>query len=185
MNSWWNELNKLDAAVYGAIARTRTPALDRAFGGLSRAADHSKLWLGCAAALALLGGGRGRRAAVNGLASIGLTATIVNVVLKPLAGRRRPERAKHHIPIGRLVRMPRTRSFPSGHAASGFAFASGVSSEAPLPGIALTGLATLVGYSRVHTGVHYPGDVIAGSIIGTALAPLAVAAVNRWRAAAP
>lgn len=80
--------------------------------------------------------------------------------------------------------MPRTRSFPSGHAASGFAFASGVASAAPFPGIALTGLAALVAYSRVHTGVHYPGDVIAGSVIGVALAPVAVAATDRCRAAA-
>ncbi len=180
----WKELNELDTAVYAAIAKTPTPTLDRAFARLSRAADYSKLWLGSAGALALLGGSRGRHAAVNGIASLALTSGIVNGVLKPLGGRRRPERAKHHVAIGRRVRMPRTRSFPSGHAASGFAFASGVASAAPFPGIALTGLAALVAYSRVHTGVHYPGDVIAGSVIGVALAPVAVAATDRCRAAA-
>ena len=47
----WKELNELDTAVYAAIAKTRTPTLDRAFARLSRAADHSKLWLGSAGRL--------------------------------------------------------------------------------------------------------------------------------------
>jgi undecaprenyl-diphosphatase len=175
-----HELNKLDTAVYAAIAKTRTPGLDEALGRLSPAADYSKLWLGSAAALALLGGKQGRGAAVNGLASLGLTSALVNVVLKPLWGRRRPERVKHHVRFARRVRMPRTRSFPSGHAASGFAFAVGVASEAPLPGIALSALAALVAYSRVHTGVHYPSDVIAGLVTGVALAAVAVTATERY-----
>jgi undecaprenyl-diphosphatase len=44
-----------------------------------------------------------------------------------------------------------------------------------MPGAAppLTALAFLVGYSRVHTGVHYPGDVVVGSICGVTLAEVA------------
>ena len=34
----------------------------------------------------------------------------------------------------------------------------------------LHALAALIAYSRVHTGVHYPADVLAGALIGTALA---------------
>jgi membrane-associated phospholipid phosphatase len=181
----WGELNRLDTAVYAAIARTPTPGLDEALGRLSRAADFSKLWLGSASALAVFGGEQGRRAAGNGLASLALTSALVNAVLKPLWGRRRPERVKHRVPFARRVRMPKTRSFPSGHAASGFAFATGVASEAPLAGGLLAALAALVAYSRVHTGVHYPSDVGAGAVIGAALSPIAVAAVKRYRVAAP
>ena len=181
----WGELNRLDTAVYAAIARTRTPTLDHGLGRLSRAADFSKLWLGSAAALAAFGGDRGRRAAVNGLASLALASALVNVLMKPLWGRRRPERLKHHLRFAQWVRMPKTRSFPSGHAASGAAFASGVASEAPLPGGLLAALAALVAYSRVHTGVHYPSDVVVGAVIGGALSPIAVAAAERYRASAP
>jgi membrane-associated phospholipid phosphatase len=173
------ELSRLDNAVYEAIAQTSTPSLDRATRRLSRAADHSKLWLGTAAILAACGGPSGRRAAVNGLASVALTSAVVNIVLKPLSARRRPDRARYAVPAGRQVPMPHSRSFPSGHAASAFAFASGVATARPEAGIPLTGLAALVAYSRVHTGVHYPGDVIAGSAAGAALAPVAVAALER------
>jgi membrane-associated phospholipid phosphatase len=178
---WWGEVNRLDLAVYAAIAASPTPTLDRAFRRLSQAADHSKLWLASAALLSASGGAGGRRAAVNGVASVGLTSAIVNVVLKPLGGRRRPDRDTHQVPVARQVAMPRSTSFPSGHSASAFAFATGVATASPAAGIPLSALAALVAYSRVHTGVHYPLDAIAGSVSGVALAPLAVAALERWR----
>jgi len=176
-----DELNKLDLAVYAAIAVTPTPGMDVALRRLSRAASYSRLWLGCSAALAACGAERGRRAAENGLTSIALTSAVVNVVLKPIGNRRRPDRQMYDIPVARQVTMPRSTSWPSGHAASAFAFASGVGSAWPQAGIPLGVLASLVAYSRVHTGVHYPSDTIAGTVCGVALAPVAVAAVQRRR----
>src|SRR5215210_2903835 len=103
---WRGELRRLDVAVYAAIAETPTPTLDRAFRALSRAADHSKLWLGSAGLLATIGGAPGRRAAIDGLASIALTSSVVNLTLKPLADRRRPDRDAHDVPAVRHVAMP-------------------------------------------------------------------------------
>ena len=178
---WWAEVNSLDLAVYAAIAATPTPTLDGVFRRLSRAADNSKLWIASAAVLATVGGPVGRRAAVNGLASVAVTSAVVNLGLKRLGRRHRPDRATHHVPLTRQVTMPRTTSFPSGHAASASAFATGVASAAPEAGIPVSTAATLVAYSRVHTGVHYPVDVIAGSLTGEALALLTVAALARRR----
>jgi undecaprenyl-diphosphatase len=75
--------------------------------------------------------------------------------------------------------MPSSTSFPSGHAAAAFAFATGVGHVLPAAAIPLRGLAALVGYSRVHTGVHYPGDVVAGALMGTALAQFTTHALDR------
>lgn len=179
--TWADELNRLDLAVYAAIAATPTPAMDVALRGLSAAANRSRLWLGCSALLAACGGRRGRRAAENGLASIALTSAVVNLVLKPLGQRRRPDRQIYDVPVARQVTMPHSTSWPSGHSASASAFATGVGAAWPEAGIPLSFVGSLVAYSRVHTGVHYPSDTIAGTACGVALAPIAVTALERRR----
>jgi undecaprenyl-diphosphatase len=165
--AWAQELERVDVALYAAVAATPTPALDVAMRRLSAAADHSRLWLVAACALAVGGGSSGRRAAVAGLASVATTSAAVNLVIKPLARRGRPDRDLHGVPLVRHVAMPVTRSFPSGHAASAFAFAGGVGRILPREGIPLHALATAIAYSRVHTGVHFPADTVLGAVIGT------------------
>ena len=61
---------------------------------------------------------------------------------------------------------------PSGHSASAFAFATAVGFELPALSIPLRVVATAVAYSRVHTGVHYPADAMAGSVIGASAAQI-------------
>ncbi len=172
MPDWLSEAKAVDSAVYAAIAASETPSLDSAMRGLSRAADQSKLWFGIAAAMAILGGPRGRLAAREGLVSLGLASGFANLVAKPLTSRRRPTRKEAKELASRHVQMPRSSSFPSGHAASAFAFATGAANAQPLLSAPLRALATLVGYSRVHTGVHYPADVLAGAFIGVSAAEL-------------
>lgn len=174
---WLADAERLDVAVYAAIAATETPALDRALSGVTRAADYSKLSLAAAAALSLFGGPSGRRAARGGLASLAVTATVVNLGLKLAARRRRPDPAG--VPLARQVPMPRSRSFPSGHSAAAFAFATGVGDVMPGAAIPLRALAATVAFSRVHTGVHYPGDVIAGALSGVTLGQLTSRALRR------
>ncbi|HEX5924167.1 MAG TPA: phosphatase PAP2 family protein, partial [Baekduia sp.] len=159
---WLQDAERVDVALYAAIAQTPTPTLDRAMARLSHAADYSRLSLAAAAALAAIGGGQGRRAAAMGLASVGVAASVINLAVKPLGHRRRPNRAAEEVPVARHVRMPSSTSFPSGHSAAAFAFATGVGHVLPPAAIPLRALAALVAYSRVHTGVHYPGDVVAG-----------------------
>jgi membrane-associated phospholipid phosphatase len=180
---WIEDAERVDVAIYAAIADTPTPALDGAMSRLSRAADYSRLSLLSAALLGLTGGPTGRRAATMGLASLCVTATVVNVGLKPLGRRRRPDRVAPDVPVARHVRMPLSRSFPSGHSAGAFAFATGVGHLLPAAAVPLHALAALIAYSRVHTGVHYPADVLAGALIGTAVAQLTTrAADRRWPA---
>lgn len=174
-----DELNTLDTAVYHAVATVPTPSLDRAMARLSDAANHSKPWLVIAAVLAVTGGRRGREAALLGVASIGVTSFVNNVVVKQLLPRRRPDRAGETVPAERWVRMPTSRSFPSGHSAAAFAFASSVGTTLPRLSFPLHLAATAVAYSRVHTGVHYPGDTIAGALLGATAAAATRHALTR------
>lgn len=173
------ELAAVDRAVYQAVAETPTPALDEPFRRLSNAANYSRLWLGIAAVIATLGRSRGRRAAVEGVLSIGATSATVNLGIKPLAHRRRPDRANPAASEARYVPMPESTSFPSGHAASAFAFAYAVGRHLPGLAVPIRLLAGGVAYSRVHTGVHYPGDVALGSILGAGTAAMVAAVCDR------
>lgn len=174
-----SEAEVIDRAIYAAIASTSTPLLDGAMRRLSGAADHSKLSIASAGLLAITGGPTGRRAAMTGLISVAVTSGVVNLLVKPLGRRHRPNRAAEGVATDRQVTMPTSASFPSGHAAAAVAFASGVGAVAPLASVPLHGLSALVGYSRVHTGVHYPGDVIAGAMIGAVIADLTAHRISR------
>jgi undecaprenyl-diphosphatase len=178
------EFDGIDRAVYRAVASTPTPTLDQRLTQLSNAADNSRLWLGIAAGMALFGGRRHRRAAALGVTAIGLTSATVNLVVKPALSRDRPDRTAAAVAAARHVRMPTSGSFPSGHTASAFAFVTAVSDELPVTTLPLRLLAVAVGYSRVHTGVHYPGDVVFGAVIGAACGTAVRAAVTGRRHAA-
>jgi len=132
---------------------------------VSQAADKSMLWVAISAVLALTGNRFGRRAALRGMFAVGLASAAANGPLKWGAGRRRPAPAPW---VGRLAGSPTPTgsSFPSGHAASAFAFAAGAGQELPVLAGPLVALAAAVGYSRVHTGVHHPTDVLGGALVG-------------------
>ncbi|KOX48776.1 phosphatase PAP2 family protein [Streptomyces ardesiacus] len=172
------DLRAVDGALYAAVAATSTPTLDRALRRLSHAADHSKISLGIAAVLSL-GGARARRAALAGVGAVAVASASANLLGKRLVHRARPDREAARVTVDRYVPMPASASFPSGHTAAAVAFATAVGVVLPEAAVPLGLLAGAVGYSRVHTGVHYPGDVAAGAVVGVAGGAVALAAVSR------
>jgi undecaprenyl-diphosphatase len=185
-SSWLAEVDALDRALYAAVADARTPHLDGAMRRLSAAANYSRLSILASGVLAVAGGPRGRQAAASGLLAVSVTAATVNLLLKPIARRRRPDRDAAEVPLARLVRMPVSRSFPSGHAAAAVAFAAGAGRVLPAASVPLHTLAALVAYSRVHTGVHYPGDVLAGAVLGAVIADMTTGRLTRsWALGVP
>jgi undecaprenyl-diphosphatase len=99
---------------------------------------------------------------------------------KEIVGRVRPCYAitwAHALPLS----LPTDCSFPSGHAAGSFAFASFVFALHRTAGLALAPIAVMIALSRVALGVHYPSDVLAGAVLGTAIGYGSARAFVRWR----
>ena len=171
------EANTLDCAIYHAVADTPTPTLDVPITWIASAANYSRFSIAIATALAVTGGKRGRRAAMQGLVAVGVSSFGADFAAKHLFARSRPDRQTSV--ASRQARMPASSSFPSGHTASAFAFAGAVAADFPQLSLPLFSLATAVGYSRIHTGVHYPGDVVGGGLMGLAVASALQQAFHR------
>jgi undecaprenyl-diphosphatase len=120
-------------------------------------------WVGLGIGLALLGGTKGRRAgAATAVASLGATY-VVQTRIKPIFRRVRPFVNREARVVG--IR-PADHSFPSGHTASSFAAATALAFFYPRAAPLAYGVATAVGVSRVHLGVHFPSDAAVGGVIG-------------------
>ena len=175
-------LGRLDRAAYRAVAGMSTPLLDGPLRRVSHFANFSKPWFLVAGALALFGGARGRRAAVTGGAAIGVTSLVVNQPMKLAGERHRPDRTQLGVPESRWVTMPSSTSFPSGHSGSAAAFAVAVGDVMPELRLPLRAAAAVVVFSRVYTGVHYPGDVVVGAAVGALLGRATSTVARRIRA---
>lgn len=120
-------------------------------------------WVAGGAVLAMLGGSRGRRAGLaTAFASLAATY-VVQTRVKPLFRRVRPFVNREARVVG--IR-PTDHSFPSGHTASSFAAATALAFFYPKAAPVAFTVATGVGLSRVHLGVHFPSDAAVGGVIG-------------------
>ncbi len=184
MHTKWRKghqwISRTDMYLVRHVSKLPGGKHDVFFRRLSASANHGKLWIGVAAILATIPG-RPRRAALHGLLAQAVASAVTNGIFKTLLPRARP--LPEHLPVFRFVHpQPRSSSMPSGHSASAVAFAVGTGLVKPALGVALAPAALGVAYSRVHTGAHWPSDVLFGSALG---AGAALATRRWWPAPAP
>jgi undecaprenyl-diphosphatase len=165
---WDEELERWQAAH-------RAGVLDPVFEGLTYAGTYGLLWLGLAALAALCW----RRPQVFDatLVADGVGELAADV-LKAAIPRSRP-------PGHALVARPHSHSFPSGHATTSFACAAVLALALPRLRVPLALLAAAVAWSRVYVGVHFPLDVLAGAVLGTALGVAVFRGLRRLATARP
>jgi membrane-associated phospholipid phosphatase len=158
-----------DRRVDRAFDRIRGhPHIDHAYYLASELGDFSLIWH-------LIGTARGLRSdrdadAAIRLAGVLLVETVlVNQGVKRLINRNRPI---HEAIRPRRLRTPRSSSFPSGHASAAFTAAGVLSESDPLWPLYYA-IATFVATSRIYVRIHHASDVVAGALLGVALARVA------------
>jgi membrane-associated phospholipid phosphatase len=168
-------LNRWDAGIFSRAAKVTSPILDRLVPPLTAVADDSRVWLVVAAGMAVTRRPDLVSSAGRCVLTVAGISIVVNQGVKRLLRRRRPP--IHLVPAGRRAPGKSTSSFPSGHTASAVGFAVVAGRGHPLLAVPLGVLAAAVGLSRVFAGLHYPGDVLGGAVIG-ALIGVAVASTR-------
>ena len=99
------------------------------------------------------------------LLAVGIGALITNVALKNIIARTRPYEVVDGLRL--IIDRQSDFSFPSGHSCASFAAAMVYYKSAPKKwGISAVVLASLIAFSRLYVGVHYPSDVLAGIAVG-------------------
>ena len=147
--------------------RLRNPLFDAVMPVLSVAGNKGILHVAAGAAMMVFGPPAVKRAGVAMLAAAGAAGLLTEVPIKFIWKRKRPfvvmEEIEPKVPHKRLTWRP---SFPSGHSAGYFGVASALSVCFPAWAPLFLIVAALGAYSRIYNGVHFPSDVLAGSLIG-------------------
>jgi undecaprenyl-diphosphatase len=173
----WAAVDALDVRLDAMAGRWRgQPVADAVAYGASALGDHGLIWFLMAVARGRRPGRR-RATALWAVVFSGVVAPVVNSGLKSAVGRSRPDpREDDPSP----VRVPRSTSFPSGHALAGWCAATLLAEGDPL-GPAFYLVAAAVSASRVHLRQHHASDVLAGAAVGMALGRLGRALARSWR----
>ena len=146
-----------------ALGSRRVAPLDRAMYVLSACGDDGRFWLVASAVEAARVRSPSRFLVLVGW--LGAESALVNLVIKRVARRPRPDVVTDH---EFWLRIPTDTSFPSGHAASSALMAVLLSEGSPFAPLWVV-MAAAIGASRVHVGVHHGSDVVAGWALGAGL----------------
>jgi undecaprenyl-diphosphatase len=162
-------LQAVDAFVFVQINQMpHTRLLDRFMTRLSWVMTGGNGWLLFLLLATLVDRQRGWKATRAVVPALWLATVTVEHPIKKWFRRRRPFISLIEAII--VGRKPGSYSFPSGHSAAAFAGALLLTREYPGVARGFFGLASLVAFSRIYLGAHYPGDVLSGSFLGMVLA---------------
>lgn len=169
LSGFWAQVDSIDDSIDELVDRLRdNPVLDRVLYTAAELGDWSLIWHIFAAA----SGMRSTRLQSNALrvvVALGAESALVNGIFKSIVGRKRPV-AEFDRPLH--LRIPRTSSFPSGHASSATMAAILLADTDPKLKALYTASALTVGFSRSYVRIHHASDIVGGAAVGWTLAKI-------------
>lgn len=147
----------------------RNFVLDPVMAVLSAVGEAGIIWI--LLGIVLLFFRKTRPAGLGLLISIAIGFLIGDIIIKPIVARPRPFVLNPNVNLN--VSPPSSFSFPSGHSTAAFASATallGLLKEKRWIAYSALGLAVLIAFSRNYNYVHYPSDVLCGTLLGIIVA---------------
>lgn len=155
----------MELAILDWIQTLRTGWLDAFFTFYTTIGNHGEIWI--AMIVIMLTQKKTRKLALFAIMGLLLELVLVEEVIKPLVVRARPFIANPSFEL--FIKTPSGYSFPSGHTASSFSFATLIYlANLKYKNIILF-LAALMAFSRLYVYVHYPTDILGGILLGVAI----------------
>lgn len=158
-------ITSIDIAILNFIQNTfKSPLLDKIMTSITALGNMGIFWI--LLILIFLTTKEYKKIGKIMIVSLIINTIIVNLLIKPLFDRTRPFEIVEGIRL--LVLKPTDPSFPSGHSAISFCMLTVILlfSKSNVINVMATVLAFLIAFSRLYLYVHYPSDVVVGSIIG-------------------
>lgn len=168
-------MNQFEVSILLWIQENLRGVLDGFWVFITHLGDGGYLWIAIGVALLLFK--KTRAVGISVLLALLINLFITNISLKNIIARPRPFHVNPELMT--LIKHPSSFSFPSGHTSGSFTAALVLFHLMPKKiGVPAVVLATMIGFSRMYVGVHYPTDVLGGIVVGIIASTVAILVVR-------
>ena len=168
-------MNQFEVSILLWIQENLRGALDGFWVFITHLGDKGYLWI--AIGIALLFFKKTRAVGISVLLALLINLFITNIGLKNIIARPRPFNV--NLELVTLIKHPSSFSFPSGHTSGSLTAAFVLYHLMPKKiGVPAVVLATMIAFSRMYVGVHYPTDVLGGVVVAMIASTLGIMIVK-------
>ena len=168
-------MNQFEVSILLWIQENLRGALDGFWIFITHLGDSGYLWIAIGVALLLFK--KTRPVGISVLLALVINVFMTNIGLKNIIARTRPFNVNPELVT--LIKHPSSYSFPSGHTSGSLTAAFVLYHLMPKKiGVPAVVLATMIGFSRMYVGVHYPTDVLGGIMVAVIASTLGIMIVQ-------